>query len=497
MKFVKWSLLLIFVLLAITCTKQVDQAEFTVDKFKEQYRAIEDEVLVINLCKDFMEYSDDIDAVREAQSTWREMDEEGVKEFTTKLSDANKSSAKYLYLKGRVTESPVEQIKIGREVITLDPNWAYGYRLTLATYSQKLFNGESDNEFYNELEGMLAADAGLFTKVIEVDSTQTYTFQFLADYQIFTKDFNGLIETLNKGKALEQSWPSGFDYGIAYAGLGEFDGAKKAVEEEVDKKIAEGWPKENREAYIARYYSNALSTVGAFDEAIKFKKSKQGYAKDMGALYDLACTYSLKGDADQAFSFLNKAVKNGWDQVRHTNTDTDLKSLHDDSRWTGFVSKVEANWDSGKDNRKIEALSDKVSEDAPKWALEDVNGQIINIDDLKGNVIVLDFWATWCGPCRMAMPEIDAFVKEDAKENVKVFSINVWEKGKSKPAKFMTENNYNMILLYGSNDLAKEYGISGIPFLCVIDKEGKIRYRHTGYSDGLRENLNWWTDDLL
>ena len=123
--------------------------------------------------------------------------------------------------------------------------------------------------------------------------------------------------------------------------------------------------------------------------------------------------------------FLNQAADKGWDKAKHTSTDNDLFDLHTDERWNGLIAKVQTNWDNGKDDRKKDALAEKVSEPAPLWELEDVNDEIVKLADLKGNIIILDFWATWCGPCRMAMPVLDEFVKNRAAENVKVYSINV------------------------------------------------------------------------
>jgi len=151
-----------------------------------------------------------------------------------------------------------------------------------------------------------------------------------------------------------------------------------------------------------------------------------------------------------------------------------------------------------KPERRKHALAQKITEDAPDWTLEDVNGDMVSLAGLKGNVVVLDFWATWCGPCRMAMPELDEFTESLTTDKVKVFSVNVWERaGKERPAKFMKENEYDMTLLYGTNELAEAYGVDGIPHILVIDQDGKIRYRHAGYTEGVGETVGFWTEDLL
>ena len=172
--------------------------------------------------------------------------------------------------------------------------------------------------------------------------------------------------------------------------------------------------------------------------------------------------------------------------------------MHGDPRWANILTAVKKNWDDGADDRKKEALAAKLSEPAPDWSLVDAKGDTVALANLRGQVVILDFWATWCGPCRMAMPLINEFTHEQAGKDVKVFSINVWENGRGNPEEFMKENEYSMILLYGTDSTAADYGVRGIPFLCVIDQEGNIRYKENqGFHEGLKENLTWWTEDLL
>ena len=96
----------------------------------------------------------------------------------------------------------------------------------------------------------------------------------------------------------------------------------------------------------------------------------------------------------------------------------------------------------------------------------------------------------------MAMPVLDDFTKNRKPDDVLVFSVNIWDKGIDNPANFMKDNDYAMTLLYAPDELSKEYQFDGIPHICVIDKEGKIRYRHVGYSDALNESLDIWATDL-
>ncbi len=489
---------LLLAVLVISCGQKVSQENYTLEVFKQKYDASENEKAISTLCQDFIENAEDINLLRDVQSLWIEIDEENANAFSKELAESNSNSAIYQYLYGRSIKSPVEQIEIGRKVIAMDSEFSYGYRLVVANYQQTLFNGDKANEIYAKLESMLPDDEASFEKFVMLDSLDSYPVKAFALYKIYKKDFEGALAILNNNQNRFKNWPNGIDYGNIYVAMGKYDDGLKAINNEMKNKVEQGWFSEKEASeYTGYYYKSALYSINAYDQAIKYIKSDKNYSSDPSKLYDLACVYSLSGDSKSSMNTLDKAIKKGWDKVKHTSTDSDLEPLHNESQWENYLNRIQKNWDTGKPKRMEEALAEKINIEAPAWNLENVNGQMVSLESLKGKVIILDFWATWCGPCRMAMPMIDEFVEKFAKEDVVVYSINVWEKGKTKPAKFMTENEYDMILLYGDNDLTKAYNVSGIPTLFVIDKEGHIRYQEIGVSDNLQENLIWWSEDLL
>ncbi len=470
--------------------------DYSKESFKKQYDAAEEDAELSRLYRDFVTNAEDIDIVRDAQSKWERHDSEAARAHAKQMLDVNPNSARYTYLYGRVQESPVEQIRLGRRTVELDPEWSYGYRLILATYVYNLF--DSDSEHKNELAAMVHDDKQHFAKLIEIDPEEIYPYQFLFDYQVYANRFTDALNTLQKAKQLEASWPSQFEFATVYAGMGRFDDALEMVEKGVSEMIENGSLEEQDLTHYTQHrYTAILSGLEEYDAAITYVKSTPGFEADHENQYNVACAYSLSGNKDSALAYLAKSAENGWYKVEHTKQDPDLESLHDAPGWDAVISRIQTNWDEGRNERKKEALADKVDEVAPKWTLEDSEGQFVSLADLRGNVVVLDFWATWCGPCRMAMPGISEFTRRHAKGSVRVFSVNIWEKGKKGPESFMEEHDYAMTLLYGNNELAEEYGVQGIPFLCVIDPEGKIRYKQTGYDEGLDEKLVFWTEDLV
>ena len=131
-------------------------------------------------------------------------------------------------------------------------------------------------------------------------------------------------------------------------------------------------------------------------------------------------------------------------------------------------------------------------ETAPDFTLASLDGTSeVTLSKLKGTVVVLDFWATWCGPCKRGLPmlnEFDTWAKEEGL-NVKVYAVNVWERGdaaavKEKVSKFWIDNKYSAPVLMGSSDdkLTDNYGVSGIPTTVIIGLDGRVSTTHVGFS---------------
>lgn len=121
----------------------------------------------------------------------------------------------------------------------------------------------------------------------------------------------------------------------------------------------------------------------------------------------------------------------------------------------------------------------RVGEMAPDWTLKDASGKEHKLSDFRGKVVVMDFWATWCGPCRMAMPGVQKIHETYGGKGAVVFGINCWEN--ADPAQFMKEGGYTYGLLLDGDGAAAAYSVSGIPAIYVIGKDGKVLYGSVGF----------------
>ncbi len=132
------------------------------------------------------------------------------------------------------------------------------------------------------------------------------------------------------------------------------------------------------------------------------------------------------------------------------------------------------------ENAKKEVLKLYGDVKAPDFELENLEGKKVKLSDYKGKMVVLDFWATWCGPCRSSFPNMQKLVNEYKAYNVEFFFIdtregNQHEKTKNKVTEFIKEHQYTFNVLYDfDSEIAKKYIVRGIPAKIVIDKEGNI-----------------------
>jgi thiol-disulfide isomerase/thioredoxin len=128
---------------------------------------------------------------------------------------------------------------------------------------------------------------------------------------------------------------------------------------------------------------------------------------------------------------------------------------------------------------------------APAWSLTSLDGQPIGRDTLKGKVVVIDFWATWCGPCVHEIPGYVALQKKYADRGLVIVGLSVDQNGAAVVPPFAKKMSVNYPLALSTTELTEAFGgIEAIPTTLLIDREGNIRHRKVGSMDtGAYEKL--------
>lgn len=135
---------------------------------------------------------------------------------------------------------------------------------------------------------------------------------------------------------------------------------------------------------------------------------------------------------------------------------------------------------------------------APKIHAKTLDGKPFDLSKVKASVIVLDFWATWCPPCRKGLPLLQRYEDwaQKNKKSVAVFAVNLREK-EGKIRAFWKKQGYRMpVLIDADGQIGQSYGVTGIPQTVVIHN-GKIITVHVGYSPGMADMLKSQTEQLL
>ena len=255
-------------------------------------------------------------------------------------------------------------------------------------------------------------------------------------------NYEQAISEFDKAIELDPDYAEAYsNRGIAYGSQGDFDSAmtdfNKAIE--LDPESAEA-------------YSNrgiAYGGQGDFDSAMTdFNKAIELDPEYAKAYYFRGITYGVKGEIAEAVSNLEKCLDLSNDPV--------------------FVTLVQQALAS------LPSASAEVGKPAPNFKLKDLEGNYISLSSFRGKPVLINFWATWCGPCFSEMPHLQDVYDEWTDKGLVMLTINAGESA-NKVTEFMQQYNFSFpVLLDLSSEAGTRYGVQYIPTTILIDREGII-----------------------
>ena len=145
----------------------------------------------------------------------------------------------------------------------------------------------------------------------------------------------------------------------------------------------------------------------------------------------------------------------------------------------------------GKDWKRIEP---QVA--AFDFTLPQLAGDPVNLSDYRGRVVIMEFWATWCGPCRFSLPSLEVIYKKYRDRGVSVLLVNEGETA-DEITRWAGKRFTAPILLDAQSDVAASYRVQGLPRLFVIGQDGNVLYEHEGYGGGLERSLSLILEQLV
>lgn len=452
--------------------------------------------LVINSYRDRLS---DLDDLRVLQNYWMQIDQASCQDWFLRRYEAHpdRPEHEYLWLRGQ-TDLGV-QLAGGRSLIARQPAFYWGYRLFSNTYSQLLQDAQAPDSLRADIVANLASDRALLLQGLNVWPLDDYLRLALFHHWASQGDDDqaeAQLLSLYDPAAIEANFRHVFEFIEASGRVRPF---RVLFPKVISRTIARGeLPAADSLGYYQFYYLEALKKAQNWPEMRAYLDLYPDLKTSDTTLRTRVLMHLGLSEPDTALNLLEGALAAGVVSYPEALDTADYAPLRSLPRWPEVMALAAKNWAQGKAERKAKILAEKVSRPAPLWELPDPDGNLTRLEDLRGKIVILDFWALWCGPCLQTLAKLDAWRDQNPADDLVVISVNVWENPSDYPAvaALFAQQGYGLNLLIGDSEVPRAYGFSAIPWLCAIDKQGNIAFTLSGDSPVLAETLAVWVEEL-
>ena len=481
--------LFVLILIVLSVSAQTD-----LSKFKSELATAADEAAALQIVNKYLPQFSSVEDLRELQNVWQSLDPQACTRYFTDAAAKEPKSATYAYLKLRFEQDSKLQYAGAIDICSKHPKFYWGYRLLSVNLAEMLINEEQDSsgEIPNKQKAFKLIDAGIkhYPDDAYLNLCQFHRYRLAGNVDLAEQHLNKVNDT----SALYSNWGIVMDYIVN-------NKRSSLFEVLMPKMLADAVSKgqytlEESSAIYNSQWLELQEKLGNSSAIVKFFSDNPQYKTEPPFSRYYENLLIADQQYDKLLEILSSNLNAGLISKHDLNRDTRYAVLYDKPQWQALLTDAENRWTADEPKRKLAALEGRMDKPAPLWELPDALGNMVKLSAYQGQIVVLDFWATWCNPCRMAMPALDKWIKNEMPAGVKVFSINVWEDADEEAKTYFAENKFAMTLLFAEDSISEEYGFSGIPYICVIDKQGKLAFAQAGYSEDLETKLSYWVEAL-